>query len=161
MPALYYRGYGSLFYDKKLQCVQRIMERKIFDLLLCPFEPPAKQTCKFFNQACQLGPRKANAGVQIFFHTCFWLSKKTKIYFFQRHVFPLSFLSLNSRCALFIYLVCPEGFYTSAFLQKTFIFRKTLLQLFVFPELDQKFKDFLLFSYINGTLRKLSFGTHR
>ena len=53
-----------------------------------------------FYGACQPGPQKDNVGIQKIFLPCFQLSKKTKIYFFQRHVLHLPFRSLNSRCDL-------------------------------------------------------------
>ena len=47
-----------------------------------------------FIGACQLSPQKDNVGIQKFFFPWFWLSKLSKIYFFQRPVMPPHFWAL-------------------------------------------------------------------
>ena len=44
-----------------------------------------------FYGACQLSPQKDNVGIQKFFFPWFWLSKLSKIYFFQRPIMPPHF----------------------------------------------------------------------
>ena len=52
------------------------------------------------NGAVQLGPQNDITGFQKFLLPLFSPYSQSKIYFFQRHVLPVPFQSLNSRCAL-------------------------------------------------------------
>ena len=78
-------------------------ERKNFDFLHCPFEPPAKQ----HRPVCQLGwilwcmlarPSKGQCRNSKFFPPLLLTVKVDQNIFFPETCFALLFLSLNSRC---------------------------------------------------------------
>ena len=52
------------------------------------------------NDAVQLGPQKDNVQFQKLFFPSLSPYSQNKIYFFQRHVFPIPFPSQDSRCGL-------------------------------------------------------------
>jgi hypothetical protein len=121
-------------------------ERKFFDFLHCPFEPPAKQHWPVGQLGwilwCMLAwPSKGQCRNSKNFPPVFSCQSRPKYIFFQRHVLPLPFLSLNSWCEEFeIYntflfdkterkfLVLEQHVFIIMIGRRTFLIRKTHLQ---------------------------------
>ena len=86
-------------------CIGKNKERKIFDFLHCPFEPPAKQ----HRPVSQLGwilwcmlarPSKGQCRNSKIFPPLLLAVKVDQHIFFPETCFAATFLSLNSRCEI-------------------------------------------------------------